>query len=486
MLFNSYIFILFFLPATLLLYFGLNHFRREKTAKLVLLAMSLWFYAYFHIGYLMVILLSVSANYGISRILLRGKDPAVRRMMLFIGIFGNIGAIFYFKYFGFLLEEMNYFLHTSFMLRKILMPLGISFFTFQQISYLVDSYRGETGGYGFLDYALFVTFFPQLVAGPIVAHEEMLPQFQDAGRKRLHQEWLARGIYLFSAGLSKKVLLADTLGKAADWGFRNPAELSAMSVFVLSLLYAFQLYFDFSGYCDMACGIACMFRIELPINFNSPYKAASIADFWERWHMTLTRFLRKYVYYPLGGNRKGRIRTYCNIMAVYLVSGIWHGANWTFVLWGCIHGIAQVLDRASGRLWDKLPMPVRWLGTFLFVDFAFMIFRAESLRDCGMLFSNLFSGKPGGVPDAMADCFRVIEFSYLEEHIGGIAKLAEYVPHLYMWFVLGIAFVIALFCRNCHEREFRPTVARGIGCVVLLVWSVMSLSGLSAFLYFNF
>ena len=160
-------------------------------------------------------------------------------------------------------------------------------------------------------------------------------------------------------GLAKKVLLADTLGRAADWGFGNPDALSAAATFVLSLLYVFQLYYDFSGYCDMACGIACMFRIDLPVNFNSPYQALSIADFWKRWHMSLTRFLRKYIYFPLGGNRKGKLRTWMNVLVVYLVSGIWHGANWTFILWGCIHGIAQVLYRIFGGLWDRLPKLLR-------------------------------------------------------------------------------------------------------------------------------
>lgn len=486
MLFNSYIFILFFLPVTLLLYFGLNHFRRERAAKLSLIVMSLWFYAYFHIGYLAVILISVLVNYGVSRVLLRTESPAWRKMVLAAGILGNVGAISYFKYLDFFLENVNVLLHTSFALQDILMPLGISFFTFQQISYLVDSYRGETGGYGMLDYTLFVTFFPQLVAGPIVTHEEMMPQFLDSGRKRFSQEALAKGLWFFSVGLAKKVLLADTLGKAADWGFGNPSALSAAGTFVLSLLYLLQLYFDFSGYCDMAYGIACMFRIELPVNFNSPYKAVSIADFWKRWHMSLTRFLTKYIYFPLGGNRKGKARTYLNIMIVYLVSGIWHGANWTFILWGCAHGVAQVLYRIFGRLWDRLPKLLRWLGTFLFVDLAFMLFRAPSVRDFGVLFGNMLKGKPGGVADGMADCFRVIEFTYLEEHLGVLERFVGRMPHLYLWIVLGISLMIALLGRNCHEKEFRPTLAKGLGCVILLAWSVMSLSGLSIFLYFNF
>ena len=486
MLFNSYIFILFFLPVTLALYFGLNHFRQEKAAKAALIAMSLWFYAYFHVGYLAVILSSILANYGISRALLKKGSPVWRRAVLWLGIIGNAGAIFYFKYFNFLLENINVILRTSFDLQDILMPLGISFFTFQQISYLVDSYRGETAGYGLLDYMLFVAFFPQLVAGPIVTHEEMMHQFQDSERKRFSQEGLARGLYLFSVGLAKKVLLADTLGRAADWGFGNPDALSAAATFVLSLLYVFQLYYDFSGYCDMACGIACMFRIDLPVNFNSPYQALSIADFWKRWHMSLTRFLRKYIYFPLGGNRKGKLRTWMNVLTVYLVSGIWHGANWTFILWGCIHGIAQVLYRIFGGLWDRLPKLLRGACTFLFVDMAFILSRADSPGDYGTLLSNILLGKNGGIPAEMTECFHVIEFTYLEDHVGALGAIASRMPSLHMWIVLGIAAGIAFFGRNCHEREFQPTLAKGLGCIALLVWSVMSLSGLSVFLYFNF
>lgn len=486
MLFNFYIFILFFLPVTLVLYFGLNHFGREWAAKLVLIAMSLWFYAYFHVGYLAIILISVLVNYGISRALLKTGSPVWRKAILLTGIMGNVGVIAYFKYLNFLVENVNALFHISFGLRNILMPLGISFFTFQQISYLVDSYRGETGSYGLTDYALFVTFFPQLVAGPIVTHEEMMPQFMDSGRKRFSQEALAKGLYLFSVGLGKKVLLADTLGKAADWGFGNPGALSAISTFVLSLLYVFQLYFDFSGYCDMACGIASMFRIELPVNFDSPCKAFSIGDYWKRWHMSLTRFLRKYIYFPLGGNRKGKARACLNIMVVYLVSGIWHGANWTYILWGCIHGIAQVLYRLFGSAWDRLPRILRWLGTFLFVNLALLLFRADSLGDCGILFMNMLQGRQGGIAAEMAECFHVIEFTYLEEHVEILGTLAGRMPLLHMWIVLGTAAAIALLGRNCYEREFRPTLAKGLGCIVLLVWSVMSLSGLSAFLYFNF
>lgn len=486
MLFNSYIFILFFLPLTLALYFFLNHIHREHRAKLMLIALSLWFYAYFRTEYLLVILLSVLANYGISGALNRIKKESFRKAVLAAGIAGNAGAIFYFKYFDFFLENMNGFFHTSFSMKNILMPLGISFFTFQQISYLVDSYRGETAGYTLTDYALFVTFFPQLIAGPIVTHDEMMPQFQDPGRRKFCQEYFARGIYRFSTGLSKKVLLADTLGKAAEWGFANPVALSGADTLVLSLIYTFQLYFDFSGYCDMACGIANMFHFDLPINFNSPYKAVTIADFWNRWHMTLTRFLRKYVYFPLGGNRKGKVRTLWNIIIVFLVSGIWHGADWTFILWGGVHGAAQVLYRIFGKIWNRIPRILQWLGTFLFLNMSWLIFRADSLGDFRILFKNLFPWKPGGLSGELTGFFDVIEFTYPAEHIPWLAEVFSHIPGLSMWIVLGAAFFIAVWGKNCYEREFVPSGGNAVKSIFLLVWSVLSLSGLSVFLYFNF
>ena len=202
--------------------------------------------------------------------------------------------------------------------------------------------------------------------------------------------------------------------------------------------------------------------------------------------MSLTRFLRKYIYFPLGGNRKGKLRTWLNILIVYLASGIWHGANWTFILWGGVHGIAQVLYRIFGGLWDRLPKLLRGMCTFLFVDMAFMLFRSASVRDFGILLANMLQRKPGGIPGEMAKCFDVIEFTYIEDHVGVLKMIAERIPYLHMWIVLGIAAAIAFLGKNCYEREFRPTLTKGLGCIVLLVWSILSLSGLSIFLYFNF
>ena len=489
MLFNSYIFILFFLPLTLLLYYVLNKLQKYTAAKVILIAMSLWFYAYFEITYLWIIIASIIFNYLVSKQLQPNKHAIkLSKTLLTLGIFINVGLIFYFKYFNFFLDNMNLLFDTSIPLLSVLMPLGISFFTFQQISYLVDSYRGETDHYSFIDYALFVTFFPQLVAGPIVLHNEMIPQFNDTYKKTLNQDMLSKGIYLFSIGLFKKVLLADTLGNAVNWGFSNINVLTGFDALLVSLMYTLQIYFDFSGYCDMAIGIANMFGFELPLNFNSPYKSASIIEFWQRWHMSLSRFLRKYIYFPLGGSKKGSARTICNVLIVFLVSGIWHGANWTFILWGLLHGVANVLTRLFHKPWEYVPKCVRIILTFIFVNFAWILFRSDSLTDCLNMFRHIFFGWGNGavISDGLLDNFHVIELTYIEEHVGFLTNLIAKIPSLNMWLILLVSLFLVFFTKNCHEKEYKPTVLNAILCIILLVWSVMSLSGLSTFLYFNF
>lgn len=486
MLFNSYIFILFFLPVTLFLYFGLNRLGREREAKWALVGMSLWFYGYFHVTYLLLITGSILFNYFCSKGICRQKEKAGKKLLLAAGIIVNAGIIFYFKYFNFFLENANALFHLDIAMGRILMPLGISFFTFQQISYLADSYRGETEGYAFVDYALFVTFFPQLVAGPIVLHGEMIPQFLDRERKRLDQERLARGIHMFAIGLFKKVMIADVLGSGVDWGYSNLGLLTAVDVVIVSLLYTLQLYFDFSGYCDMACGIANMFHFDLPLNFNSPYKAASISEFWQRWHMTLNRFLRTYIYFPLGGSRKGKIRTAVNILVVFLVSGIWHGAAWTFILWGVLHGIANVLYRLFQTAWEKFPRFLRWLVTFIFLDLTWIVFRSESLQQAGILLGKLCRPWEWRISEGLWKQFSLLEFTYVEEHVAPLGAMAGRFPAVHLAIVLAVALFVALVPHNCHEKKFVPGVGNAVGSVILLVWSVVSLSGLTTFLYFNF
>lgn len=487
MLFNSYIFILFFFPVTLIGYYGLNHFHKDKLAKVFLLGMSLWFYAYFQPFYLFIIMGSIVANFLVSQYVSDfNKNISARKIVLSLGIFLNVAVIFYFKYFNFFLENVNWIFGAGFVEKNILMPLGISFFTFQQISYLVDAYRGETKGYSFLNYALFVSFFPQLIAGPIVLHDEMIPQFEDKTRKKINHELFARGLWIFAIGLFKKVLIADTLGKAVDFGFGNVESIMGANAWIVMLCYTLQIYFDFSGYCDMAIGIANMLHMELPLNFNSPYKAVSVTEFWQRWHMTLTRFLRKYIYFPLGGSRAGYGRTLLNIMIVYLVSGFWHGAQWTFVLWGVVHGLLRVLEKVSWPVLERIPKVLRWAGTFLLVNLAWVLFRAESLADTKIFYENLFCGWDAGILRGLTEKFELLEFTYVVEHVGVLLRFVNQYPWIYMAVVIFGALLVALIPKNCHEKEFIPTPAKALGSIVLLVWSIMSFSGISTFLYFNF
>ena len=292
-------------------------------------------------------------------------------------------------------------------------------------------------------------------------------------------------MYLFALGLFKKVLIADTFGKAVALGFGDIGAVSSMEAWIVSLSYTFQIYFDFSGYCDMAIGIGHLFNVELPANFNSPYKSSSITEFWGRWHMSLTRFLRTYIYIPLGGNRKGMARTCLNVMIVYLVSGIWHGANWTFVLWGLLHGALCCLNRFFAKSWDKLGVVMRWCMTFIAVNILWVLFRAEDIASAGLFVQKMFSLSGSAVREELYQCFELMELAVLG-NLPVINMLYSHITGFYMWiFILG-AFWVVLRFRNSKEIEFKPTFARSLAVIVLMVWSVLSLGEVSSFLYFNF
>ena len=503
MLFNSYIFIFLFLPMALIGYFGFNKFEKYTSAKIFLVGMSLWFYAYFNISYLWIIVSSIVVNYFCHRMMLSEsvirKDAKYKNYILVMGLLFNIGLLFYYKYFNFFVDNINGVFRTSILVETILLPLGISFFTFQQIAFLVDTKRGEVKRQPLGDYMLFVTFFPQLIAGPIVSHTEMLPQFCDPERKRPVAKNLYKGVFVFALGLSKKILLADILGQAVEWGYTNATVVRGFAVALLMLFYALQIYFDFSGYCDMARGIGYMFNISIPVNFNSPYKARNIIDFWERWHITLTRFFTKYLYIPLGGNRKGSVRTYINILTIFLISGIWHGAGYNFIIWGMLHGILNVCTRLFHGWKEKINYPgkenVRLgkirdvfsvLLTIVCVSILWMFFRADSLPQAAALLSQLFDiDNTAGIIE-MAHSFITSEMWYILR-ILNIESLAwaNYFP---MILYLFISFYFIWGCKNSAECEenIKVTTINSVGLSILLVWCVISLSNVSTFLYFNF
>lgn len=393
MLFNSYIFIYVFLPISLLGYFAFGRIGHHRVAIAWLVGASLFYYSWWNPAYLGLILLSIFVNYSFGVVLGNHKKYTLKKSILGAGVAFNLGLIGYFKYANFFIENFRLLTGSSFHLETIILPLAISFFTFQQIAYLVDAYKGETREHSFLHYCLFVTFFPQLIAGPIVHHKEMMPQFTSNAIYRLEYRNLAIGLTIFVIGLTKKVLLADGVAAYSTPVFNAAESDVALTFFEAwggALAYTLQLYFDFSGYSDMAIGIAKMFGIRLPLNFNSPYKARNIIDFWRRWHITLSRFLRDYLYITLGGNRKGRARKYINIFTTMILGGLWHGAGWTFILWGGLHGLYLIINHGWHSLRRLLGHNLEmsyWFGrgvariiTFITVVISWVFFRAESFH----------------------------------------------------------------------------------------------------------
>ena len=372
MLFNSYEFIFFFLPVVLAGFFALGTRGKARAAVGFLVVSSLFYYGWWDPTYLLLILASIGVNYRLGAALSRaredGADGVSRgRWLLRLGVALNLGALGWFKYANFVVDNVNSALGSDVHLAKIVLPLAISFFTFQQIAYLVDSHRGEAREHRFLHYCLFVTFFPQLIAGPIVHHGEMLPQFADGKTYRFRAENLSVGATVFFIGLFKKVVFADTIAQYGTPVFdaaANGVPMTFLPAWAGALAYTLQIYFDFSGYSDMAIGLGRMFGVRLPLNFHSPYKAVNIIDFWRRWHMTLSRFLRDYLYIPLGGNRNGKLKRYRNLFLTMVLGGMWHGAGWTFLVWGTLHGVYLMINHAWHGVRRALGFPDGSLGWF--------------------------------------------------------------------------------------------------------------------------
>ena len=365
MLFNSYTFILVFLPAAVAGFHLLRASGRERWAFAFLAAASLFFYGWWSLRGLALLCVLMTANYGLASWLVRGEGGArLRRAVLVAGLALNLTVLGYFKYANFFLETVAPLAGRRLQLHEIALPLGISFFTFQKIALLVDCHAGKVRRLDPLGYVLFVSFFPQLIAGPIVHHSEVMPQF--AARPRITAPLIAQAMALFTIGLAKKVLLADNLAPLVRPAFGAAAAghvPDLTQAWFSALAYTLQLYFDFSGYSDMAIGAALLFGVRLPLNFASPYKSTSIIEFWRRWHMTLSRFLRDYLYIPLGGNRRGPSRRYVNLFLTMLLGGLWHGAGWTFVAWGALHGAYLAVNHAWTALRGPASgCPCGWAG----------------------------------------------------------------------------------------------------------------------------
>lgn len=444
MLFNSYVFLFAFFPTVLAVYFLIGSTHRSA-ALFWLAAASIFFYGWWDLTALPILLASIAFNFAISRWLIRHRSVII----LWLGICANIGLLVYYKY----LPE------------SISLPIGISFFTFTQLAYLVDCYRDRGTGRGLLDYVLFVTYFPHLIAGPILHHAQMMPQFARRGVHKLNLENLSMGLTLLSLGLIKKVLIADPMQPAVASVFDGTGEVGLITAWLATLAYTMQIYFDFSGYTDMALGISKCFNIDLPINFVSPYQATSIIDFWRRWHISLSNFLRDYIYIPLGGNREGDLRRYTNILMTMLIGGLWHGGQWTFILWGAVHGMLILLN----HIWRDHFALKRWRGswpmTFILVAVAWILFRAPTLPRALEIFAGLIN----------------------IDHLGTnpLSRISSV--------VLSVACGLAWFAPNGYKEISRAqfggrranhwlAYAAGIG----LSLSVLSLNKLSPFLYFRF
>ena len=421
MIFSSYEFIFAFLPVAFVGYFFVGRYNHLLAALWLGLA-SLVFYSYWNPRFLFVLSSSILFNYAAGYLI--SRSTGTRRILATgAAVAINLLILAFFKYANFFIETANDVTGTAWPALDIVLPLGISFFTFTQISFLVDVHRGIAKEYNFIHYLLFVTYFPHLIAGPILHHKQMMPQFSAAATYLPNTKNIAIGLTLFAIGLAKKVLIADNLAPTADRIFAAAHEGIAVTFFDAwagTLAYTFQLYFDFSGYSDMAIGLALLFNVKLPLNFDSPYRSVNITEFWRRWHISLSTFLRDYLYIPLGGNRAGEPRRYFNLLVTMLLGGLWHGASWNFVLWGGLHGIYLSINHLWRALKQRLGWQdsqkksatlISWTLTFVCVCVAWVLFRAETMGDASVILAGLAGLHGISIPEWMTHSAIVTQIS---------------------------------------------------------------------------
>jgi alginate O-acetyltransferase complex protein AlgI len=508
MLFNSYVFVLGFLPLTLGI-FALLAGRYAHASAWFLVIASLAFYTWsspwYHVG---LLLASIVFNFAVGLGLRHKALNGARRVLLAFGVVVDLMVLGYFKYSDFFVAQVGFLTQIGLGRSGVgtLLPLGVSFYTFTQIAYLADVYANKAQEYAPANYALFVTWFPHLIAGPIMHHREMMPQFATAFRAKIDPRLVLIGLSIFSVGLAKKVLLADQAAPFADAVFDRGTllPLTFAEAWVGALAYAMQIYFDFSGYSDMAIGLSLMFGVRLPVNFNSPYKSKSIIEFWRRWHMTLSRFLRDYVYIPLGGNRRGPVRRYANLMATMLIGGLWHGAGWTFVIWGALHGLYLMANHAWNAAGGRLPKPVAMVVTFLAVVVAWVFFRASDFTAAFAVLRPMALGNGLALPSSLAGLLGPFESQGL--HFDGLFANGIFSARL-AFLTLGILLAAVWLLPNTQEvfRSVRPAILPDNeppsslsplqwratwewGCALGLLFgaSFVRLGGDSPFLYFRF
>ena len=473
MLFTSSVFIFQFLPVVLALFFVLRAYR---TRLWLLLVSSIWFYAYWNFKYLGLLFASIAIDYFLAIWMEQATTQRRRKTLLWLSVTSNLGILFLFKYFNFFVGVAKS--GTSALGMDVgvwatghdwILPVGISFYTFQSMSYTIDIYRGRTKAHrDFVAFFTYVSFFPQLIAGPIIRYSDLLPQLESRTvLGRMDWRYIEQGIYFFVIGFAKKILLADRLGEAIDPALLRLDQLTGLEAWLCMIGYSLQLYFDFSGYSDMAVGLGKLFHLDFPQNFNSPYKAKSITDFWRRWHLSLSSWLRDYLYISLGGNRRGLLRTYFNLAVTMLLGGLWHGASWNFVIWGGLHGGLLAIERASKDVGIKISVPTSLarVYTYLLVCLAWVFFRAPDLPSALLWLQKLVSWQGfWGLPHFPGK----VESRFLAALVIGLA----------------IAFMGANSLERWKRRGFSNTEA--VYLALYLIASIMYMRSESAFLYFQF
>lgn len=482
MQFNSFIFILLFLPLIIMAYFIGNKIN-QTVGKIVIILASAIFYSYYDLSVSTVLAISLLINYFFVIVIKNCKKW--KRAFVFFPIIINICLLLYFKYLNFAINNINLIFGREFALKELTMPLGISFFTFQQIAYIVSSYKEEIEQTSFIDYLAYILYFPKILMGPLIEPVDFIRQFNNEKLKTFNLDNLACGIKIFSFGLFKKMMIADVFSKAVSWGYANIDNTTSMDWVLISIFYTFEIYFDFSGYSDMAVGVSSMFNISLPINFDSPYKALSVRDFWKRWHISLTKFFTKYIYIPLGGSKKGKVLTYVNTLLVFIISGIWHGSNWTFILWGLIYGILMVLDRIFEKIESKIFEPVRWLFTFNIINFLWLLFRSDTINMWLQLIKRIISFQNTSISQGLIDNFVMSESKFIQS-IFHLDKFVNNIRGFWLLVYLIISFFVCLIPENNYKNHKSLSFMSMLFSAILFIWAFICLSGESVFVYFNF
>jgi len=512
MLFNSHVFIFGFLPIVFFGFYGLARYS-NNLAALWLTAASLFFYGWWDVRFVGLLAGSIVFNYG-AGYLIGHRFFNKPKLLLACAVISNLTLLGYFKYANFFIENLNHLAGTALLTAEFVLPLGISFFTFTQIAFLVDTYQGKVKEYNFIHYTLFVTYFPHLIAGPVLHHKEMMPQFAKPSTYRFSDENLLVGLTIFFIGLFKKVVVADGIAKYVGPVFAAHTagiELTFLDAWGGALCYTMQLYFDFSGYSDMAIGLSRLFGVTLPLNFHSPYKSVNIIEFWRRWHITLSHFLRDYLYIPLGGNRKGNASRYLNLLLTMLLGGLWHGAGWTYILWGGLHGCYLVINHGwqflHNRFWrqppSKLMHALSVLITFLAVVVAWVVFRADNINTAAAILKAMAGINGFALPVAWLPHWGAfgqwlaeqgVHFSNTNALIKGGAINWIVISLLIVWIAPNTQQIMVKFKPALNMPEgsaakrllWQPSYAWLVASVVCAVVSILSISELSEFIYFQF